>query len=177
MNRIFKRYGIVCVILMINLLLVLFKPNIGMVSLTITAENLKEMFLIMPPIFILLGLLDVWVQRETMIKLMGENSGLLGMIIAFLLGSVAAGPLYVAFPFVGVLIKKGSKLFNLLIFIGAWSATKIPISIFEASVMGWRFMLTRYMIDIPVIILMAYIVDKMTSAHEKKIIYENPRVL
>lgn len=173
MKKIFKRYRILGGILIIDLFLILFKPNLGMASLTITAENLKEMLLIMPPIFILLGLLDVWVQKETMIKLMGENSGLLGIIIAFLLGSIAAGPLYVAFPFVGVLIKKGSKFFNLLIFIGAWSATKIPISLFEASVMGWKFMLTRYFIDIPVIILIAYIVNKAVSSHEKRVIYEN----
>jgi uncharacterized membrane protein YraQ (UPF0718 family) len=155
---------------MLNLLLLLFKPDIGMASFTVTVENLQEMMLIMPPIFILLGLLDVWVQKETMIKLMGENSGLLGIFVAFLLGSVAAGPLYVAFPFVGVLIKKGCNLFNILIFVRAWSATKIPISIFEASVMGWKFMLTRYMMDIPVIILIAYIVNRMVSAQEKEVI-------
>lgn len=146
-------------------------------SLTGTLENLKEMLEIMPPIFILLGLLDVWVERETMIKLMGEDSKVLGIIIAFLLGSVAAGPLYVSFPFVGTLLKKGSNLFNVLIFIGAWSATKIPISLFEASVMGWRFMLTRYIIDIPVIIIIAYIIDKIISQNEKKTIYENVKAL
>lgn len=40
-----------------------------------------EMLSIIPPIFILLGLLDVWVQRETMIKLMGKESGILGINI------------------------------------------------------------------------------------------------
>lgn len=128
---------------------------------------------IMPPIFILLGLLDVWVERETMIKLMGEDSKVLGIFIAFLLGSVAAGPLYVSFPFAGMLLKKGSNLFNVLIFIGAWSATKIPISLFEASIMGWKFMLVRYIIDIPVIILIAYIVDKIISPNDKETIYKN----
>ena len=38
----------------------------------ITAFSLKEMLLVMPPVFILLGLLDVWVPRETMIRLMVE---------------------------------------------------------------------------------------------------------
>ena len=51
-----------------------------------------EMLSVIPPIFILLGLLNVWVQRETMIKLMGEKSGILGILIAFFLGSAAAGP-------------------------------------------------------------------------------------
>lgn len=108
---------------------------------------------------------------------MGEDSKVLGIIIAFLLGSVAAGPLYVSFPFAGTLLKKGSNLFNVLIFIGAWSATKIPISLFEASVMGWKFMITRYVIDIPVIILMAYIINKIISQNDKKIIYDNAKAI
>lgn len=177
MIKIFKRYKVVAVILTINLLLLLFKPQLGINSLKGTADNLKEMLGIMPPIFILIGLLDIWVERETMTKLMGEDSKVLGVVIAFLLGSVAAGPLYVSFPFAGVLLKKGSKLFNVLIFIGAWSATKIPISFFEASVMGWRFMVTRYIIDIPAIILIAYIIDKIIPQNEKKIIYENAKSL
>ena len=177
MIKILKRYQIAIMILLINLVLLIFKPEFGINSLTGTAENLKEMLEIMPPIFILLGLLDVWVERETMIKLMGEDSKMLGIIIAFLLGSVAAGPLYVSFPFAGTLLKKGSNLFNVLIFIGAWSATKIPISLFEASVMGWRFMVIRYVIDIPAIIIIAYIIDKIISQNEKKNIYDKAKAL
>jgi uncharacterized membrane protein YraQ (UPF0718 family) len=44
------------------------------------------MLSVIPPIFVLLGLLDVWVQRETMIKLMGEKSGFVGIALAFFLG-------------------------------------------------------------------------------------------
>lgn len=177
MKRILKRYRTFGIILIINLILLLVKPSLGINSLEGTADNLKELLAIMPPIFLLMGLLDVWVQKETMIKLMGKGSGLKGMIIAFLLGSFAAGPAYVSFPFAAVLMKKGSEFFNVLIFIGAWSATKIPISLFEASVMGWKFMLTRYAIDIPVIILIAYITDKVISPNEKKAIYENVEIL
>ncbi|WP_010243426.1 permease [Acetivibrio cellulolyticus] len=82
------------------------------------------MLSVIPPIFILLGLLDVWVQRETMIRLMGEKSGIIGVTIAFLLGSAIAGLLYAVFPVAGVLLKKGSKFSNVLIFIGAWSTKK-----------------------------------------------------
>ena len=32
-------------------------------------------------IFILIGLLDVWTPKETMIKLMGEGSGFMGILI------------------------------------------------------------------------------------------------
>lgn len=172
-KRILKRYRAFEIILIINLILLFVKPSLGINSLKGTADSLKDLLAIMPPIFLLMGLLDVWVDRETMIKFMGKDSGIKGMIITFLLGSFAAGPMYVSFPFAAILMKKGSKFFNVLIFVGAWSATKIPISLFEASVMGWKFMLTRYAVDIPVIILIAYITDKIISADEKKTIYKN----
>lgn len=83
MIRILKRYKITAFILIINIILLIFKPELGRNSLTGTADNLKEMLEIMPPIFILLGLLDVWVERETMIKLMGEDSKVLGISLLF----------------------------------------------------------------------------------------------
>ena len=132
-----------------------------------------EMLSVIPPIFILLGLLDVWVQRETMIKLMGEKSGVLGILMAFSLGSAAAGPLYAAFPIAAVLLKKGSKFSNVLIFIGAWSTTKIPMLLFEASSMGWTFMITRFVIDIPGIMLIAYITERLLNEKEKQYIYDS----
>ena len=78
------------------------------------------MALIIPPIFVLLGLLDVWVPRDTMVKYMGEDSGLKGIILSFVIGSAAAGPLYAAFPVAAVFMRKGVKFTNVLIFIGAW---------------------------------------------------------
>ena len=143
----------------------------------ITWKNTLEMLSVIPPVFILLGLLDVWIQRETMIKFMGEKSGFIGIAIAFLLGSAAAGPLYAAFPVAGVLLKKGSKLSNVLIFIGAWSTTKIPLLLFEASSLGWKFMMTRFLIDIPGIAIIAYVTEKMLTEKDKTVIFENANSL
>ena len=173
MMKFVKRYRVFIVLAVINIGIVLMYPAIGQKSIEITWSNALEMLSIIPPIFVLLGLLDVWVQRDTMIKLMGEKSGLMGMALAFFLGSAAAGPLYAAFPIAGVLLKKGSSFFNILVFIGAWSTTKIPMLMFEASSMGWEFMLTRFVINIPGIILIAYVTEKLLSDKEKQFIYDN----
>lgn len=168
-----KRYRFFIILAAINIGILIVYPAIGQKSLKITWSNALEMLSIIPPVFVLLGLLDVWVQRETMIKLMGDKSGLVGMGLAFFLGSAAAGPLYAAFPIAGVLLKKGSSFFNILVFIGAWSTTKIPMLMFEASSMGWKFMLTRFVINIPGIILIAYATEKLLSNKEKELIYNN----
>ena len=116
----------------------------------------KTMLLVIPPIFVLLGLLDAWVPREKMIRYMGEGSGPKGRVLAFLLGSFAAGPLYGAFPFAAVLMKKGAAFANILIFIGAWSTTKIPMLLFETAALGKRFALSRLAVDIVGIAVIAW---------------------
>jgi uncharacterized membrane protein YraQ (UPF0718 family) len=173
MKNLLKRYAFFISLLAVNGLIIAFYPSVGRRSLQITWSNMLEMLSVLPPVFILLGLLDVWVQRETMIKFMGEKSGFIGIAIAYLLGSAAAGPLYAAFPVAVVLLKKGSKLSNVLIFMGAWSTTKIPMLLFEASAMGWKFMLTRFLIDIPGIAVIAYVTERMLTKKEKNNVYEN----
>ena len=172
MKMLLKRYKYFLGLVIINIVVYGLYPSVGQKSIVITWSNAVEMLSVIPPIFILLGLLDVWVQRETMIKLMGEKSGIFGILIAFFLGSAAAGPLYAAFPIAGVLLQKGSKFFNVLIFIGAWSTTKIPMLLFEASSMGWKFMMTRLVIDIPGIMLIAYVTERLLNEKEKQYVYD-----
>jgi uncharacterized membrane protein YraQ (UPF0718 family) len=136
------------------------------------AEQTRTMLLVVPPIFLLLGLMDVWVPRETLMKFMGPGSGLKGPIIAFAVGSAAAGPLYGAFPVAAVLMKKGASFSNILIFIGAWSTTKIPMLLFEMKALGFRFALARLAIDIPGIILIALALKVIVPKAEVQRLYE-----
>ena len=146
--------------------------ELGKRVLETTLYQLKEMLLVIPPIFVLLGLLDIWVPKQTMIKYMGEKSGLKGILLAIFIGSAAAGPLYGAFPVAAVFMKKGVKFTNVLIFLGAWSTTKIPMFLFEVSSLGTAFALTRLAIDIPGIIIIAYILNALMPKHEVVAIYQ-----
>ncbi|WP_246208530.1 permease [Anaerotalea alkaliphila] len=158
---------------------VLFLVNreLGMEALDITTFSLKEMLMVIPPIFVLLGLLDMWVPRETMVRYMGEESGFKGVLLAFLIGSAAAGPLYGAFPVAAVFMKKGVKFSNILIFIGAWSTTKIPLLIFEMTSLGLQFALTRLLVNIPGIILIAMLLSSFLSKKELDTIYASAEQL
>ncbi len=173
MKKILKRYRAFLVVLTIMLVITVVNFDLGIKAFGITGFSLKEMVLVIPPVFVLLGLLDIWVPRETMIKYMGEGSGLKGIILAFFIGSAAAGPLYGAFPIAAVFMKKGVKFSNIMIFIGAWSTTKIPMFLFEMASMGAKFAITRLLIDIPGIIIIAFILSAVMKADEVKKIYEN----
>jgi uncharacterized membrane protein YraQ (UPF0718 family) len=146
----------------------LLVPDKGARAAEMTLYSLREMALVIPPIFVILGLLDVWVPRETMIRFMGEGSGWKGAGLAFLLGSAAAGPLYGAFPVAQVLIRKGASFRNVLILIGAWSTTKVPMLLFEAASMGARFTLTRFAVDLVGIALIALCMERLLTDNDRR---------
>lgn len=167
-----KRYRMLLLLILTNIVISLLLPDIGLSSVKITLQSFVEMISVIPPIFILLGLLDVWVDRATMMKYTGKGSGIKGVLIAFFLGSAAAGPLYAAFPVAGVMLKKGSSLFHVFIFIGAWSTTKIPMLTFEAANLGFTFTLTRLALSIVGILIIAATTEKALNQDGQKQIYE-----
>ena len=124
MKKDIKKYRLVLFLIVLYSALYFIDLDLFNSSVTETKNNLWEMIQIIPPVFLLLGLLDVWVPRETMIKMMGKGSGLKGVLLAFFMGSAAAGPLYAAFPIAVMLLKKGSSFRNVFIMIGAWSYHK-----------------------------------------------------
>lgn len=164
--KLIRRYRVFIILVIVQILLQITLPQIGNKSLSNIKQNIQEMILVIPPIFILLGLLDVWIDRQTMMKYTGKDAGIKGTIIAFILGSVAAGPLYAAFPVAVVMIKKGAWLFNVFVFIGAWSTTKIPMLTFEASSLGLYFTAVRLCFSVIGIIVIALILVKVIDENE-----------
>ena len=120
----------------------------------------KEMILFLPFMFILIGLGDVWISKEKVEKHIGENSGVKGIIYVILLSMIQAGPLYGAFPVTYLLWKKGASIRNIFIYIGAFCTIKIPMLTFEIGFLGWKFSLLRTVLTLPVIFLIAFIMEK-----------------
>lgn len=168
-----KQYRLFIIASVAIIVLYLVNKEVGLRAIGMTTFSFKEMFTVLPPVFLLLGLLDVWVPRELMIQFMGEKAGIKGILLAFFLGSAAAGPLYGAFPVAAVLMKKGARFSNVLMFIGAWSTTKIPMFLFEMASLGRTFAFTRLLVDIPGIIIIAFLIEKMMKKEEIENIYIN----
>jgi uncharacterized membrane protein YraQ (UPF0718 family) len=167
-----KQYLFFIITLIALGVLFIFKFDSGLKATDVIIYSFKEILLVLPPIFILIGLLDVWIPKETMIRLMGEGSGFKGILLAFLFGTVAAGPLYAAFPVAIVFMKKHVKFSNIIILIGAWSSTKIPMLLFEMSALGFKFALIRLALNILVIIIIAYIMSILIKKDEIAALYK-----
>jgi len=111
-----------------------------------------EMILILPLMFILIGLFDVWVPREKILHHLGPEAGVWGILWVILLATLQAGPLYAAFPVAALLWRKGCSVRNVFIYLGAFSTLKIPMLAFEISFLGLKFSLLRTLFSLPVFV-------------------------
>ena len=151
--KVLKRYKSFLISLFVLIILSFFSKSVLTKTINTATSNILQMLSVLPPVMILLGLVDVWIPREKLMK----------YILAMLIGSVAAGPMYAAFPFTAVLIKKGAKFSNIIIFMNAWCLTKISTLLFEISALGYKFTLVRLLIDIPGVLIMSYLVNMLMS--------------
>jgi uncharacterized membrane protein YraQ (UPF0718 family) len=147
---------------------VLFSYIVGFKPVIDIAENnfrifFTEMFSFLPLLFILIGLFDVWVSKETIMKHIGAYSGVKGVILVIFLATLQAGPLYGAFPVAHMLWKKGCSIRNIFIYLGAFSSLKLPMLTFETSFLGLKFSLLRTIITVPVFIIIGIIMERYLS--------------
>ena len=94
--------------------------------------------------FCLAGLFEVMVSRDMLVKWMGEESGLQGILLGWLVGLLIPGGPYVVFPVAAALFKEGMGVGPLLTFITAKSLLS-PIRMFtwEVPFLGWAFVTAR----------------------------------
>jgi uncharacterized membrane protein YraQ (UPF0718 family) len=71
-----------------------------------------------------------------------------------------AVPLYGAFPVAYLLHKKGASIRNIFIYIRAFCTIKIPMLAFEIGFLGLKFSILRTVFSLPVIILIALIMER-----------------
>ena len=166
MRNFVKTHKFLLFTLMLFIILTLVDIRLTYTALDNTWSYILDMLIIVPPIFLLIGLFDVWVDRETVIRLMGEKSGIRGMALAFFLGAFSAGPTIAAFPLAMVMLKKGARYSNVLFFLMVWSSLKLPIVFFQVTQLGFEFAMLINAIMLLVFIVAALISEKFYTRSE-----------
>ncbi|WP_331710463.1 permease [Thermococcus peptonophilus] len=145
-------------LLVTAVLLVAFPDRRGPVIKT-SWNFFLEMIQILPAVMVLLGLFAVFVPNEAVVRYLGKTSGIKGIFLAILLGTLPTGPLYVAFPIASALLKKGARISNIILFLSAWACIKIPQEMVELQFLGARFMLARLTLTVIFVVIMALAIE------------------
>lgn len=136
-------------------------------------KNFIQFFLhlvrIVPCLFVILGLFDVWVEKEKIERKMGQKSGIMGFILAILLASTTVGGIYLAFPVAYSLWEKGARLAVIFTYVGAAGVCRVLMTFFEASFLGMKFSLIRILISLPLVVLTALLIERQVKKEQYKI--------
>jgi uncharacterized membrane protein YraQ (UPF0718 family) len=144
----------------VHLVLALPFPDLAARSARNGIRSLAEVLAIVPSVLILIGLFDAWVPKDVVARNLGRSSGLRGVLLALLLGTGAAGPIYAAFPIGATLLEKGARPANLVIFLGAWATIKLPMLLMEGAFLGLRFALWRLALTLPGIVACGFLMER-----------------
>ena len=120
----------------------------------------KNLIKVIPCAFILIGLFEVWVKKETIERHLGQNSGFKSYFWGILLASTSIGGILIAFPISYALFNKGARLSVVFTYLGASAICRVPMTIFEASFLGVKFSLIRLFVSLPLIIVTSILLEK-----------------
>jgi len=133
------------------------------------ASFLLDMLKVLPCAFILIGLFEIWIKKETIERHFGEKSGFRGYLWGILLASTTVGGLYVAFPVAYSLYSKGAKLSVIFTYIGASAICRVPMTIFEASFLSVKFSVIRLFVAIPLVIITSILLGNYLTKRKYKL--------
>lgn len=126
---------------------------------------LMHMVQVLPALFLLIGLFDVWVPRSAVEKHLGHGGGHLSYLWAVLLAGTCVGGFHVALPSADALRRKGARTGVVLAYISCAAVCRIPMTLFEASFLGWRFTAVRFAVSLPLILISSAWLGRMFAAH------------
>ena len=156
---ILKKFLLPVLIAFIFVGLAIWAPDTAARSSLVTWEYFIEMAFILPAVFILMGLMEIWIPKDRIQKWLGSGSGIKGAALSVVLGTLPTGPLYVAFPMTASLIRKGASITNMVIFLGSWAALKIPQLMVEIKFLGIEFTLLRFALTLSALLLVGLLME------------------
>lgn len=108
----------------------------------LSAQTFIDLIATLLSVFVFVGLFQVWVTDDFIMKHLGDRSGLKGLVLGAGLGTVIHGPLVGVFPLLKALLAKGATIGVVVAIVSTW-AIKLPMLPLEIRLFGWKFALMR----------------------------------
>lgn len=163
---IIKKNKLLILVAFAYLVVFIISPDKAIKSVSNSVYYLVEMLQVLPVIFLLTVVIEALVPKEIILRGFGEKSGLKGNLLALLLGSISAGPIYAAFPISKTLLGKGASISNIVIILSSWAVIKVPMLANEAKFLGVNFMIIRWVLTVIAIFVMSYITGMIVKRRD-----------
>jgi len=129
-----------------------------------------EVIYIFPAVLVLMGLAEVWIPADRVKDYLGKESGFKGVLLSLFLGTLPTGPLFIAFPIAGEMLRKKASIANVVVFLGAWASLKMPQIGVEIQFLGIDFTFYRVILTFVSVIFIAFLTQNMVERKDNKIL-------
>lgn len=140
MKQILKDWTIELVILAVAIVLAILNPSKVYSALTSASMSYLNLLLVIAAVALLSSFIATTISKQAIAKAIGKQSGVKGVIIGAVFGTLMIGPAYMFFPFFKELRDKGAGANIIATTIGTW-AIKIAWIPFAITILGWKFTL------------------------------------
>ena len=121
-----------------------------------------SVLLLIIAVFSLVGLLQVWISRDVIVRLLGREGGIKGLVLAAICGTFLIGPAYIIFPLLMEIQKRGARWAVITIVLTSY-AVKLQMIPIEVEFLGWPFTLGRALVTIALAIPTGLLVEALMN--------------
>ncbi|MGM0409323.1 MAG: permease [Bacillota bacterium] len=162
-----KLIKVILISIIAFVVLYFFSKSRANAAINMSSRYLKEMITVLPAVLVIMGLADVWMPTSLVKKYLGHSAGIRGKFLAIILGTIPAGPMYVALPLAGELLRKGASLSNIITFLGVWASLKATQIGVEIKFIGLKFSLLRLVFTLISVLLIGIIMEKFIEVDKE----------
>ncbi|MFA0815489.1 MAG: permease [Anaerofustis sp.] len=148
-------YGVTVLLLAISFLKDKQKTKLSLKKAWKSFENILPQFLV---VILLVGILLAVLNAEVISKMIGSDSGWLGVALAALVGAVTLIPGFVAFPMAAMLLQGGAGYMQIGAFVSALMMVGIVTMPVEIKYFGLKLTVWRNALAFVFSFLVAYVI-------------------
>jgi len=113
-------------------------------------------------VFVLMAITNYFIKPSFLVKFMGKKSGVLGWVIAIIAGIISTGPIYMWYPLLADLKKKGVRKGLIATFLYN-RAIKIPLLPMIILYFGLPYTIVLTIVMIVVSVVQGLIIEKLVG--------------
>ncbi len=162
MKNLLKSHTFEFLVVLTYIILFLICPEKSLIALKRGISLLLKMLPIFLCVVFFSSFIAIFLSPKTIQKYMGKQTGLKGIIIAAILGTLIVGPLWILFPLFGTLLKKGARISVVGAMIGTF-AIKTPWIPYAAGFLGWPFIIITVILTLIYAVLEGLLMEKILS--------------
>jgi len=113
------------------------------------------------------GVIQVWISRDLVARLLGKEAGGKALLIAAFTGTILIGPPYIIFPLLVAVQRQGARWAVVTTVLTTY-AVKLQMIPLEVGFLGWKFSLLRALFTLAIAVPIGLLVERVMEFGKEK---------